>query len=150
MTVAATDNRSLTTRLRRKGLRITPQRELILLALAESQSHLTAEQILERVHQYSPCVNIATVYRNLDILREHDILSVTALPDHPLQWELVDADPHHHLVCTECHHMEEVPSEILTTLSEKLMEDYGFQADLTHLTLSGLCTRCANGSEVQL
>jgi Fe2+ or Zn2+ uptake regulation protein len=141
--VAVMNNQTLTTTLRGKGLRITPQREMILLALTQSQGQMTAEQILEKVHEYSPCVNIATVYRNLDILRDYEILSVTALPDRPLQWELVDAEPHHHIVCTECHRMEQVPHETVAALSEKLLRDYGFRAVLKHMTLPGLCACCA-------
>jgi Fur family transcriptional regulator, ferric uptake regulator len=145
--VAILENQTLTTALRRKGLRITPQREMILLALTRNQGQMTAEQILEKVHEYSPCVNIATVYRNLDILRDNEILSVTALPDHPLQWELVDIEPHHHLVCTRCGHIEQVPHEVVEVLAAKLRREYGFHADLKHMTLPGVCAHCAKKAD---
>ena len=129
--------------LRRKGLRVTPQREMILSAFAQGHSHMTAEQILEKVHELSPTVNIATIYRNLDMLREADILTVTVLPGQPLAWELASSHPHHHLVCDHCHGVEQIPDEIISDLSARLLEQHGFHANLKHLALSGTCSACA-------
>src|SRR5438876_1206672 len=81
--------------------------------LLENQGHITAEQVLENVNKRSPAVNMATVYRNLDTLRHHGILTVTALPDGPLQWELISSDPHHHLICESCHRVEQIPHAIV-------------------------------------
>ena len=129
--------------LRHKGLRVTPQREMILIAFSEGHSHMTAEQILEKVHQHSPTVNMATIYRNLDMLREYSILTVTALPGQPLEWELADSVPHHHLVCTHCHGVQQIPDEMVKELSARLLSQHGFHADLKHLALSGICHDCA-------
>jgi Fur family ferric uptake transcriptional regulator len=54
--------------LRNLGYRITPQREMIIEALAHSSHHVTAEEIYAQVHQRAKAVNIATVYRTLDLL----------------------------------------------------------------------------------
>jgi Fe2+ or Zn2+ uptake regulation protein len=133
-------------RLRLKGLRITPQREMIMNVFAGGDAHhvhLTAEQILERVHEQSPTVNIATIYRNLDTLREYEILTVTALPGGPLEWELADSSPHHHLVCEKCRSVTQIPDELIQSLAKRLMDEHGFHANLKHLALTGLCDYCA-------
>lgn len=140
----------LITSLRHKGLRVTPQREMILMAFSEGHSHMSAEQILEKVHQHSPTVNIATIYRNLDMLRGSGLLTVTVLPGRPLEWELVDSDPHHHLVCNQCHSVQQIPDEIVKDLSARLLEKHGFHADLKHLALSGICSNCAETMKVEL
>jgi Fur family transcriptional regulator, ferric uptake regulator len=135
-------------RLRLKGLRITPQREMILNAFIDGMQdnnhvHLTAEQILERVHVHSPTVNIATIYRTLDTLREYDILTVTALPGGPLEWELAEDIQHHHLVCEKCHSVTQIPDELIQSLTKRLLDEHGFHANLKHLALTGLCDYCA-------
>ena len=56
--------------LRREGHRITPQRLLLLEAMKGSSGHLTAEQIWEQLKGSYPLVNLATVYRNLQWLKE--------------------------------------------------------------------------------
>ena len=129
--------------LRRKGLRITPQREMILTAFAENDQHLTAEQIFEKVHRSSSSVNIATVYRNLDMLREYGILTVTVIPGGPLEWELASDHPHHHLVCEHCHRVLQIPESIVNDLTAQLLTQHGFHANLKHLALTGLCADCA-------
>ena len=54
--------------LRKRGYRITPQREMIIEALAHSDHHVTAEQLYTQVHDRSRAVNLASVYRTLDLL----------------------------------------------------------------------------------
>ena len=57
-------------RMRDHGFRVTPQRQLILEAIYESGGHTTPEEIYERVHAKAPAVNLATIYRTVDFLRE--------------------------------------------------------------------------------
>ena len=50
--------------LHQKGLRLTPQRELVLAAV-RSLGHATPEEVAEKVRQSHPGINLSTVYRNL-------------------------------------------------------------------------------------
>ena len=50
--------------LREKGLRLTPQRELVLSAV-RSLGHATPEEVAEKVRSTHPGINLSTVYRNL-------------------------------------------------------------------------------------
>ena len=51
--------------LRDKGLRLTPQRELVLSAVREL-GHATPEEVAEKVRKTHPGINLSTVYRNLE------------------------------------------------------------------------------------
>ncbi|MFM8672305.1 MAG: Fur family transcriptional regulator, partial [Candidatus Nanopelagicus sp.] len=53
--------------LHQKGLRLTPQRELVLAAV-RSLGHATPEEVAEKVRQTHPGINLSTVYRNLETL----------------------------------------------------------------------------------
>ena len=50
--------------LREKGLRLTPQRELVLQAVREL-GHATPEEVAEKVRSTHPGINLSTVYRKL-------------------------------------------------------------------------------------
>ena len=50
--------------LHQKGLRLTPQRELVLAAVRQL-GHATPEEVAEKVRSTHPGINLSTVYRNL-------------------------------------------------------------------------------------
>jgi len=57
--------------LRDKGLRLTPQRELVLAAV-RALEHATPEEVAEKVKLTHPGINLSTVYRNLETLENVD------------------------------------------------------------------------------
>ena len=59
----------LAARLREQGLRLTPQRELILRAVEELR-HATPDEVLAHVRGQVSSVNASTVYRTLEVLEE--------------------------------------------------------------------------------
>ena len=64
--------------LRDKGLRLTPQRELVLAAVREL-GHATPEEVAEKVRQTHPGINLSTVYRNLETLENVGFVQHTHL-----------------------------------------------------------------------
>ncbi|MFC2019343.1 Fur family transcriptional regulator, partial [Chloroflexota bacterium] len=56
--------------LKQKGMKLTPQRRLILEIIHQSRSHLTAEEIIAYVQSRVPGVNKSTIYRTLELLEE--------------------------------------------------------------------------------
>ena len=127
--------------LRRKGQRPTPQRMMILAVLAEQGGHLPAEVIYERVRRDYPYINLSTVYRALEMLRDQGIVSETDLGGGVRQFELLD-QPHHHLICLRCGRIEDLAAAVLLPLRERLRTDYGFEARLDHLAIFGVCRDC--------
>jgi Fur family ferric uptake transcriptional regulator len=131
--------------LRQKGQRPTPQRMMILAALAEHGGHLPAEAIYEQVKREYPYINLSTVYRTLEMLRDQGIVSETDLGGGVRQFELLE-HPHHHLVCLHCGQIEDIDAAHLAPLQERLLTDYGFRARLDHLAIFGACRACAEQS----
>jgi len=130
--------------LREQGHRLTPQREMVILALHEADGHLSAEGVYERVQRQNPYVDVSTVYRTLELLREMGIVSQCQVNGHQALFELTMRSPHHHLVCRNCKTMLDIASGDLDDLKTLLLERYHFKADLGHLVLEGLCSRCAS------
>ena len=56
--------------LREAGIRLTPQRAMVLDVVYHSDGHLTADEVYEQVRAQSPYVDLSTVYRNLVFLRQ--------------------------------------------------------------------------------
>lgn len=129
--------------LRQQGYRLTPQRELIVEAIAHSGRHMTAEEVLEIVRQKASAVNIATVYRTLDLLVEKGLATRTDLGEGRVVYATVRHGPHIHLVCRRCGRVLEADAALLASLTAALRDQYHFCCDTTHLALTGLCEACA-------
>lgn len=139
------DQKALRSTLHQRGMRMTPQRQLVLDAVREL-GHATPEQVCRHVQVNTPTVNITTVYRALDLLEELSLVRHTHL-GHGAPTYSVDEHEHVHLVCHRCGTLDEVPSEMLEGLMRELRAARGFTLDATHLALSGTCRKCATDAE---
>ena len=135
--------------LRQQGCRLTPQREMIVEALAHSGRHMTAEEILEMVRQKTRAVNIATVYRTLDLLVETGLASRADLGEGHIVYATVRHGPHIHLVCRRCGRVQEADALLMAPLTDALREQYHFCCDTGHLALYGLCEDCNQTEHVK-
>ena len=128
-------------RIREQGYRLTPQRQIIMDALCAIGDHASVNQVYERVHQHSPAIDRATVYRTLHFF--HDLQLVTASEiDGETMYEIAGQAAHHHLICSACGTEQTLHDEDLEGLVMHLHETYGFTAELRHLVLPGLCREC--------
>ncbi len=59
-----------------KGLRMTPQRVVLLRALSETRTHPTADELYRAVRRALPTVSPATVYRNLQEMVHAGLISM--------------------------------------------------------------------------
>jgi Fur family ferric uptake transcriptional regulator len=131
--------------LHQRGLRMTPQRQLVLDAVREL-GHATPEQICVRVQQTAPAVNITTVYRTLDLLERIGVVRHTHL-GHGAPSYSEQEHQHVHLVCHDCGTVAEVPTDLMDGLAERLTDTHGFDLDVTHVALSGRCRDCRSGGQ---
>lgn len=128
--------------LRRQGVRITPQREMILDALAHGKGHMTAEEIFDQVREHTRAVNLATVYRTLDMLVEAGLATRANLWDGRLVYAPRQHGPHLHLVCRLCGGTIDADVQLLLSLVEKTQQQYQFSIDWQHLSVQGICQVC--------
>jgi Fur family ferric uptake transcriptional regulator len=134
-------------KLRDRGLRLTPQREMILSVMHEVEDLATAEEIYVQVQSLTSAVDISTVYRTLDLLQELDIVACVDPGDGQHHYELLGVHgPHIHLICASCGKVTGIDLQEAHALAERLRADHGFVADLNHLSIPGLCQACAKGA----
>jgi Fur family transcriptional regulator, ferric uptake regulator len=133
-----------TQQLHLRGFRLTPQRELVLLALHQVSHPASAEEIFDRVTSRSANIELSTVYRTLDLLASLELVNVISAGEKQRLFELAGTEaPHMHLVCRVCGQIIPVKLEFLRSLLDHIKDDVHFNADLSNLTLAGICKTCA-------
>ena len=130
--------------LHERGLRMTPQRQLVLDAV-RGLGHATREQICTEVQATAPAVNIATVYRTLDLLERLGLVRHTHLGHGAPTYSELEHQ-HVHLVCHACGRVTEIPTDPMAELADRLRADSGFEVDVTHVALSGTCRDCRDAA----
>ena len=133
----------LATRLREQGLRLTPQRQLILRAVEELR-HATPDEVLAHVRSQVSSVNASTVYRTLEVLEELGLVRHTHLSDRAPTYHSTLEHEHVHVVCRRCHAVRSYGADLAQPLVDRLGED-GFAVDVGHLAVFGVCADCASG-----
>ncbi|MDQ3223388.1 MAG: transcriptional repressor [Gemmatimonadota bacterium] len=133
-------------RLRANGQRLTPQRLLILELLYARGDHATADEIFAAARERYPYLNISTVYRTLELLRDIGILSETDLGDDRRHFALLSEDRHHHLICLHCGCVQEIDDRLFDGLRAGLQKSHDFTARIDHLALFGSCQACASSA----
>ena len=86
--------------IRRKGLRRTGQRDMIIKSVFSQDDHFTAEELFDRVRKSSSDISRATVYRTLGLLVEADLLREIDLGDNHTTYDpnFLEKPSHNHLV----------------------------------------------------
>ena len=57
------------------GQRMTSQRRLLLNLIRDSGEHLNADELFRRAKEKDPRISLSTVYRNLNLLKESELLA---------------------------------------------------------------------------
>ena len=135
------EHTDLRTRLRDSGLRLTPQRELILAAV-DRLGHATPDEVLAEVRQHSSAVNASTVYRTLEVLEELGLVHHAHLSDRAPTYHSATDHEHFHLVCRNCGRVVSVAPDVLTPVTDRLRDEQRFVVDVGHLTMFGTCVEC--------
>ena len=127
--------------LRARGYRVTPQRQLVLEAVARLD-HATPEEIGVQVQQTARGVNISTIYRTLELLEQIGMVTHTHLGHGAPTYHLATDADHVHLKCRDCGRVTEISPDAIRPLITMLDERHGFETDVGHLTVFGRCAEC--------
>lgn len=140
--------------LKEKGMKTTTQRLAILQVLLEhSRKHLTAEEIYELVKLNWPDIGLATVYRNIQLLSELNLIDRLNLDDGYVRYEIgsMNADDvrhhHHHLICLECGEVLMFEDDLLENLEQTIHDTLGFKVSNHEVKLYGICKKCNERTE---
>lgn len=129
-------------KLRDNGHKLTPQRLAVARILAHSEGHPNVETIYERLHKEFPTMSLATVYRNVMLLKSLNEVLELGFPDGSNRYDGNKPYPHPHVVCVKCKQIIDPQLRKLKDLSEEVQKETGFEI-LTHrLDFFGICDHC--------
>ena len=132
------------TLLKEQGLKFTNQREKILETLYYSQEHLTPEALHQLIKEKEPSLNtgIATIYRTLSMLEDHNIVSSLSFGAQGKKYELGAKDHHDHMICTQCHQITEFVDDVIEEQQHKIADKFGFKMQDHSMQIYGICSDC--------
>jgi Fur family transcriptional regulator, ferric uptake regulator len=128
--------------LRARGYRLTPQRQLVLEAVATLE-HGTPDEICAEVRKTASGVNISTVYRSLELLEELGLVTHTHLGHGSARYHTATDSDHLHLVCRDCGGVTETDVSVASELVDRLLGEHGFDTDVRHFSVFGRCRECS-------
>jgi len=133
----------LTERFRARGLRVTPQRQAIFGLLQGDASHPTVEALYDRARADMPTISLKTVYQTVHDLADLGELHVLDLGTGSLRIDPNVEDAHHHLVCTACGRVRDLPVEF-DGLRVPARYRRDFTVDDIQVIFRGRCEHCAS------
>ena len=129
--------------LKEKGLKLTPQRRLIVDIIHDARGHLSAEEIIQHAQAKMPGVNKSTIYSTLELLGKAGCIYKSELSDGSI-YHHEEEGHHHHLVCSKCSKTVDCNEDIFVPVERLLWVKHGFQIDFKHVVIGGLCKSCRN------
>jgi Fur family ferric uptake transcriptional regulator len=129
--------------LRRRGLKMTPQRLAILDAVTSSREHLTPAEIHGRVSRAHPGIGLVTVYRTLEILMGLGLICEMHVGGNRRSYLMRrPSEHHHHLICSDCGTVIDFTECHLDELEERLSRETDFTISGHVLEIIGQCPNC--------
>jgi Fur family ferric uptake transcriptional regulator len=126
-------------------MRMTNQRRVILEELRKVDTHPTADGVYALARRRLPRVSLATVYRNLELLSEEDVIQRIASGSGPRRYD-GNAAHHHHVRCERCGCVADVPARSVKASiridAKCVCKECGFVVNGHRLDLVGLCAKC--------
>ena len=132
--------------LRTRGMRISAARRLVIEALYEAETPVSAEQIAAGLGGSLPESDLASVYRNLETLERAGLVRHFHAGHGPGLYALAARERNEYLVCESCGRVHEADPGELDAAREQIRSRFGFEARFTHFPIVGLCERCARAS----
>ena len=135
---------SILKKLKENNHKLTPQRLAIIKILANSEGHPNVEKIYEKLQADFPTMSLATVYRNVMILKSLGEVLELGFPDGSNRYDGNKPYPHPHVICTKCKKIIDPDLTTLKDMTTEVADETGFKI-LTHrLDFFGVCRDCLN------
>ena len=128
--------------LLKNGLKITPQRIVVLEAMQKLKGHPTAECIIDFIKQNHPNISAGTIYKNLETFVEKKIIWKVKTDKDIMRYDTIK-EKHHHMYGEESNQIEDYFDENLDQLISLYFEKKkikGFRISEIKLQIIGAFT----------
>jgi Fe2+ or Zn2+ uptake regulation protein len=115
---------------------MTPQRLAILKEL-DKKGHASIEEVYEEIKEVFPSISLATIYKNINALKDEDIITEVCLHQKP-KFE-IKKNPHGHFICKNCGKVEDIDVD-LSDLNKR------YPNAQKEVYIYGICKECNGNS----
>ena len=130
--------------IREKGLRYTPERELIITEIFSVHDHFDVDELYLRLRRKNKRVSKASIYRTVPLLIESGLIKEVYFEDGHLHYEHIYGHKQHcHFRCMGCGKIVEFPDDEILKIQNEISERYGFDVRSHRFELLGYCPVCA-------
>lgn len=134
-------------KLRDNGHKITPQRLAIINILAESEGHPSVEMIHALLKRNFPTMSLATVYRNIFLIKSLGEVLELGFPDGSNRYDGNRPYPHPHVICIQCNRIVDPDLDSLDDMKKEVSLETGFKILSHRLDFFGICGNCSAKTE---
>lgn len=127
--------------MRKRGLRLSSARRLVLEALFAAERPVTADEIAGGLDGRVPRSDLASVYRNLETLEQLGLVHHVHAGHGPGLYAL--ARGREYVLCERCGELQAVSPQALDPVRAALHDALGYEARFTHFPLVARCGSCA-------
>lgn len=131
---------------RRRGLKSTRQREVIVDVFFRAGGHVTISELLDKVRRKNPRIGYATIYRTLRLLCEAGLADERHFGQGLARYERAGSGHHDHLICTSCGRVEEFEDRSIEKIQEEVARTRQFRILSHKHEIYGICARCQQDS----
>lgn len=129
--------------IKKKGLRSTPERQIILRAVLSMNSHFNADELYYSLKRKGESISRATVYRTLPLFQQSGLIRETIRSEGKTSYENALGYEHHdHMVCIRCGKLIEFKVDEIERLQDELCRRYNFSPVDHCLGIRGYCATC--------
>ena len=129
-------------KLKDSGHKITPQRLAIVKILAESNGHPSVENIHVQLTKDFPTMSLATVYRNIVLIKSLGEILELGFPDGSNRYDGNKPFPHPHVVCIKCKKIVDPELDSLDEMKSEVAAETNFKILNHRLDFFGICGDC--------
>ncbi|MBU8682275.1 Fur family transcriptional regulator [Bacillus haynesii] len=126
--------------LKRKGIRMTPQRLAIYHYFLANRNHPTIAEIQQSLREVYPAVSTATIYNTIRFLKQEGLIKEMGFTD-PLRFDLA-VEEHDHVICEVCGKIVDFHCPQLEKVKDIAARMTGFKVTHHRLELYGICKDC--------
>ena len=125
--------------LKDNGHKYTDKRRDMINMLHDTSKYLNAKQMQEALNEKYPGISFDTIYRNLNLFDELNIIEVTELDGEKKFRLSCTTHHHHHFICEKCGETRVVEFCPIATFEAELDN---VEIHSHKIELYGLCERC--------
>ncbi len=135
--------------VRRKGLRFTPEREMIVREIFEIHDHFDVDELYLRLRNKGKKLSKASIYRTIPLLIDCGLIQEVYHEEGHMHYEhIYGYEPHAHIRCLECKRIEEFTDKRITAIEKDVIKRYGYRLTGFRFELFGFCPECQKKQRV--